>query len=58
MQGNFFTKTKSFSLCIRTNSSYTFIGEEPVAKTNTQDILVARLDLIKSAISRATIFEA
>jgi len=58
MQGNYFTKLSPYSLCIRTNSSYTFIGEEPAAKPNTQDILLARLDLIKSAISRATIFEA
>ena len=50
MQGNYFTKLSPYSLCIRTNSSYTFIGEEPVAKPNTQDILLARLDLIKSAI--------
>ena len=51
-------KLKPSSLYILTNSSYTFIGEDPVANPNTQGTFKASLSRIKAAISCATSIEA
>ncbi len=53
-----FLKLSPSSLCIRTNSSYTFIGEEPVAKPKTQVAFFTAFSCIKVAISLATAIDA
>ena len=53
-----FAKLRPSSLCIRTSSSYTLIGEDPVANPKTQWVFWLLFSLIKLAISLATTIEA
>src|SRR5690606_32097015 len=50
-------KLRPSSRCMRTSSPYTPIGEEPVARPNTQRFPLAARSRIREAISRATCLE-